>query len=307
MIKNKLDEKIDISIVVLHYNDYELTVNYVNNIQSLNWDNLNYKIIIVDNCSPDGGGNYLKTKYIFDEYVDVIISPINLGFAKGNNLGICFANENYHSDLIVVSNNDIQIQDYDFFIKLWSTFQKNNVAIIGPDIYSTDKNIHQSPINQQILNKEQLLIFEKNISKKIKYLRVIKKLKVYNILSDLKRCLLGKSGKDSYLYDKKQYNVVLQGAFFVLTKKYLNKHPEGLYPGTFLYMEELILFYICFKENLDILYDPELKVLHFDGVSTRNKKNDRCDKYLFEMIETLKSCNVFEKVISEYERGINHV
>ena len=119
--------------------------------------------------------------------------------------------------------------------------------------------------------------------------------------------MLGKSGKDSYLYDKKQYNVVLQGAFFVLTKKYLNKHPEGLYPGTFLYMEELILFYICFKENLDILYDPELKVLHFDGVSTRNKKNDRCDKYLFEMIETLKSCNVFEKVISEYERGINHV
>ena len=166
MIKNKLDEKIDISIVVLHYNDYELTVNYVNNIQSLNWDNLNYKIIIVDNCSPDGSGNYLKTKYIFDEYVDVIISPINLGFAKGNNLGICFANENYHSDLIVVSNNDIQIQDYDFFIKLWSTFQKNNVAIIGPDIYSTDKNIHQSPINQQILNKEQLLIFEKNISKR---------------------------------------------------------------------------------------------------------------------------------------------
>lgn len=292
---------INIAIVILHYNDLALTSNYMENIKSLNWGSLNYKIIIVDNCSPDGSGTQLNANFAKDKLVDVILSKENLGFAKGNNLGISYAYERYGCGLIAVSNNDIQIQDKDFFIKLWDVYNNSSAAVIGPDIFSLNKNIHQSPISQSIMDFANLKSLEQSIAKKLKFLHVIKKFHIYNLLSVAKRKIRGKVGNDSILYDEAQNNVVLHGAFFVLTNRYMEKHPKGLFPGTFLYMEEHILAYICIKDNLELLYDPNLKVFHLDGYTTLKQKSDKCSKFIFELNETLKSCNVFEKLIGEYE------
>lgn len=301
------NKTIDIAIVILHYNDLVLTSNYIENIKALNWNSLTYKIIVVDNYSPDGSGKQLDVNFAQDEFVDVILSKDNLGFAKGNNLGICHAYECYGCDLIVVSNSDIQIQDKDFFIKLWEIYNNSNSAVIGPDIFSLNKNIHQSPISQQIMDFKSLKLLEQSISKKLKLLNIIKKLHIYNSLSIIKRKIRGKVGNDSVLYDEVQNNVVLQGAFFVLTKRYMSKHPLGLFPETFLYMEEHILAYICQKENLKLLYNPNLKVIHLDGYTTLKHKSDKCSKFIFELTETLKSCNVFEKLICEYETKGNEL
>ena len=77
-------EKVD--VVILHYNNAEDTVKYIENLRQLNWEGLEHHFIIVDNASPDGSGEQLQRKYGADSDVIVLQSQDNLGFAKGNNL-----------------------------------------------------------------------------------------------------------------------------------------------------------------------------------------------------------------------------
>ena len=114
-------------------------------------------------------------------------------------------------------------------------------------------------------------------------------LKLYDFLRDVKR-KLNPTNPNAVDYDKYQEGVVLQGAFFVLSKKYLGAYPDGLYPETFLYMEEDFLNYRAKRANLKSIYDPSLKVKHLDGASTFRIHRDRCKKYIYELEQTRISC-----------------
>lgn len=43
-----------LSIVILHYNNFELTQNYITELKKQNWIGIERHIIVVDNNSPDG-------------------------------------------------------------------------------------------------------------------------------------------------------------------------------------------------------------------------------------------------------------
>ena len=97
-----------ICYVILHYQDINITKKSV---YSLLKSTVDSKIIIVDNCSPNGSGVTLERELSNEERVTVILNPHNDGFARGNNLGYKFAKEEYNPDIIVVMNNDIIISD----------------------------------------------------------------------------------------------------------------------------------------------------------------------------------------------------
>ena len=291
-------KKIIISIVVLHYNDFEMTKAYIANLKKLNWENITYKIIIVDNCSPDFSGKRLMRYYKDDGHIDIILLNSNIGFAKGNNVGIIKAFSNYKSDLVSVSNNDIIIEDRLFMQKLNIIYSEKKFDIMGPDIFSTRRHFHQSPIRDEYLSKEQLEEFIRVNRRKLVQLRIIDKMHVYDLLSYIKKRIKG-NPKNCKEFDNAQNGVVLQGAFFVLAKKYYEIYPDGLFPDTFLYMEEDILNYRAKKANLNILYDPELSVKHLEGASTIRKSGNRCKKYIFEIEQTIKSAIIMKKYLDE--------
>ncbi len=56
-----------------------------------------YKIVIVDNASPDKSGALLKEHYKNDDHVEVLLNQENLGFARGNNVGFRYAEKNMES------------------------------------------------------------------------------------------------------------------------------------------------------------------------------------------------------------------
>ena len=80
-----------VATIILHYNDAELTINYVNNLLKLDWKDYQHNIIIVDNNSPDGSGKILENQFINEGNIAIIQSKKNIGFAKGNNIGIDYA------------------------------------------------------------------------------------------------------------------------------------------------------------------------------------------------------------------------
>lgn len=90
----------DIVFVILHYMTPEYTKKCVESIQC-RLDTKKYKIIIVDNASPDKSGQMLATLYKSSEDVDVVLLEENCGFAKGNNIGIKLSCEKYNPKFVM--------------------------------------------------------------------------------------------------------------------------------------------------------------------------------------------------------------
>lgn len=294
-----------LAVVILQYNNPEDTSKFITNLQALNWTDIEHHFIIVDNASANGCGLQTQALYANEQNITVLLSNKNLGFAKGNNLGIQYAQEHFCPDFIAVSNNDIEIQNADFFQNLFALYNADPFAVCGPDVFSVINDYHQSPIRNTLYTVQDLESLLLSIDRKLKLLHFIKKLHVYDLLRFLKR-LLRKSGRpDAADYHKVQYNVVIQGAFFVLSKDYMKEYPTGLHPETFMYMEEDFLAYLCKKRNLTIRYSPELKVLHYEGAATRKASRKPIDKYIFELEHTKYSAQILLNLIRQ-NKGVNN-
>ena len=70
-------------------------------------------------------------------------------------------------------------------------------------------------------------------------------------------------------YDNFQRNVVLHGACYIFSKQYIELRKMAFNPNTFLYLEEEILYFEAMRDNMLILYSPQLKVEHLEDISTK--------------------------------------
>ena len=297
--------KLSLCVVILHYNNFEMTRGYVENLKRLSARNYEKHIIIVDNKSPDGSGKPLFEYFIEDPEVDVLLLDKNLGFAKGNNAGILFARDKYNAGLIAVSNSDIEIRDKLFFEKVIRIYERDRFDVFGPDIFGVHYRVHQSPIRPDHMTMEQIDLRIKGIGETLRKVRLIKKLRLYNLLYNARRFLTGVSFNRKNFkrdYSRYQTGAVLQGAFFVLNDNYLKAYPDGLYPGTFLYVEEDILNYRAKLKNLKVVYDPSVSVRHLEGMSSLSHTGDRCNKYIFELEQIRKSCFAMKKYMLKNQK-----
>lgn len=89
-----------VSIITVNYNSTEVTVELLRSIRRLSYPSL--EVIVVDNASRDDPGPRLREA---DPAVKVIVSPVNLGFSGGNNLGIRAAKGEY----LFLVNNDTEL------------------------------------------------------------------------------------------------------------------------------------------------------------------------------------------------------
>ena len=77
--------------VILHYQNIDDTINCIDSIKKLNGLNdENYKVVLVDNKSPNNTGRELKNRFGDEEKVDVILLDKNYGFSKANNIQVIF-------------------------------------------------------------------------------------------------------------------------------------------------------------------------------------------------------------------------
>lgn len=273
-----------VCFIILHYVAKEETVSCVNSIQRLKGEK---KIIIVDNASPNDSGKDLERAYKNVNNVDIILLAKNVGFANGNNAGYIYAKEKYAPDYIVIMNNDIQIKQIDFISKIKHIFISEQYAVLGPDVYATSLDIHQSPKRLEhytlIEIKKLLDIYEKKIKKKnITRLKCfLKKSKI------LKRFVYNQRIKNNYVDHKKlYYNVPLHGSCFIFSEIFIKQRNKAFFEGTFMYYESEILDYECQKEGLKTMYTPEIQVLHNHNVSTKAtfKSNIKRTEFMNECI-----------------------
>ena len=94
-------DKVNVGIVLLNWNSYYDSSECIRSI--LRSSHSHYRIYVVDNNSQDDSAEQLKTE--FGDKIVLIYNEANLGFAKGNNIGINQAIID-GSDYIWVLNND---------------------------------------------------------------------------------------------------------------------------------------------------------------------------------------------------------
>lgn len=126
-----------ISIILVNYCNFKDTIETIESLKKQK-TKYKYKIILVDNCSPDNSYIELKKYYKDDLDVDLILSDKNGGFSYGNNIGIKYAELNYQSEYFLLINNDT-IADENILEEFMNYYLNNNnndnIGILTGKIY----------------------------------------------------------------------------------------------------------------------------------------------------------------------------
>ena len=94
----------DVSIIIVNYNACEFLKRCIASLFDAISSEITYEVIIVDNASTDGSVEMVRKE--FPKSVTLIDSKENLGFSKGNNLGIRHAKGRY----LLFLNPDTEMQ-----------------------------------------------------------------------------------------------------------------------------------------------------------------------------------------------------
>lgn len=89
-----------VSIITINYNTPEVTAAMLQSLSLLRYPN--WEVIVVDNASPQHSSVGLKKEFPFIIHIS---SPVNVGFAGGNNIGLHFAKGEY----VFLLNNDTEV------------------------------------------------------------------------------------------------------------------------------------------------------------------------------------------------------
>ena len=231
----------DIAVILINYNSREHSINCIRSIIEKTSKNLNYQIIITDNCSEKE--DYLKLKSFCVEVnfpnLELHRSNINSGFGGGNMFGVQFANANYLAFL----NNDTLLKN-DCLSILKNALENNlNIGIAGAQAYKENGDFmisldHFASPAREIIGRS----FLESINSK----KYPKRKKLYR--------------------NPLQVNFVPGSFMFVRATDFYEV--GGFDTTIFLYYEETDLCIRLAKKSKFAYLIPEAEFVHFHGVST---------------------------------------
>ncbi len=233
----------DLSVVIVNYQTFELTRNTINSIFEYSYP-FSYEILVVDNASSDD--SLSKLQDYFKDKVTFIASKENNGFAAGNNQALRIAKGRYvlllNSDTIVWENTLEDIYNY--------MEEHTDVGASGCRVLLENGDLDKA-CKRSFPNV-------KNSFFRLFHIPTNSKDDNYN-LDDL---------PDDEIYEID----CLTGAFMFMRAEALNE--AGLLDETFfMYGEDIDLCYRIKKAGWKIIYYGESKITHLKGASSKKQKN----------------------------------
>lgn len=284
----------NIGVIILNYLVYDVTINCVESFKKQTQDDINMKIIVVDNSSGNESYDVLRDKYDQDSQVIVIKTESNLGFANGNNAGYFKLLEIMKPDFVICSNSDIILENDGLFPWILNCMKRYDFGILGPSIYSVFGKFYQNPVANIATDTKKLVKMQMDMDISLAKIKI--------------KMFLGKtssSKKDSEEilkkidYKKVHQDMTLHGAFQIMSYRYFEVYDEPYDPRTFMYMEEDLLKLRSVISNLPMIYDPQYNVLHLQAISTKSAHGDSLKKDYMKVNNMRKSLKVYRKLAKE--------
>ncbi|MFT5645524.1 MAG: GT2 family glycosyltransferase [Aureispira sp.] len=234
-------KKIDLSIVIVNYNTYNLTCTCINTIIASKIA-YNYEIILVDNASTDVKSITFKEKY---PAIVLIESSTNQGFGRANNLGM----EGAKGDYILLLNSDTEIKKDT--LERGITVLKEQQA----DLYSC----------AQVLGDGTPFFYKKSSFHLGHSLQtVLYNLPLYHL------SFFSKKRTDQVAVDQITEVQTVSGAFMLFDRAIFDE-TKGFDPDFFLYSEETEWCYNRIRKQYKMIYDPDNLFIHKQGGSSQNQ------------------------------------
>lgn len=230
----------DISVVILSWNDQRYLEECLQSLTNCTKSRV-VEIIVVDNASTDGSPEMVESKF---PMFKLIRNGQNLGFPKGNNIGIHAATGKY----IFLLNSDIKVLDGCFDALADYLDVHPDIGMIGPKILNGDMT-HQSSCRRfpTLWNNFCMLGGLSRIFKRSKFF----------------------SGEHMFYFegDRLMDVDVLVGCFWAVRRKALEQF--GLLDeGFFMYAEDLDWCRRCWKSGWRVVFFPVAKAIHYRGGSS---------------------------------------
>lgn len=308
----------NISFVILNYKTYWEAIACARSILTTQtWEDI--QIVIVDNGSSNESVEKLKEQFAGEARVHVIASGENLGFARGNNLGIEYAREHFCPDFIVAANSDIIFEQKDYCEQLAAIYEEKPYAILGGDIVDASRTQHFNPVARKrvytlnYMRKQVAVSWAKAVMFRLIKLFHLKKAVAghYGIATNEQgadvrdgsrnlttREVEGKAVAADSRIDEELEGVLLHGCCMVFSKDFFAEF-DGFWDQTFLYAEEEILYYLAMKKGLRVLYTPRVTCMHKEAVTTNTLYTDFCDAKIFYFSHITRSYQLFLKLMKE--------
>ncbi len=240
-----INKYIDVSIIIINYNTFELTVNCIQSIYTTT-KNIQYEIILVDNASTETNPDIFKEKF-----PDIILvkSKNNVGFSKGNNLGITKAK----GKVFLLLNSD--------------TIIKNNTIKTAYDYLLSDSKNGALTVKVIYPNEKVQSVCQRFPSVKYQFIELFR---IHKLFSKKKQgeILLGPFF---------QYNTIIEvdwiwGTFFMLKKEVILEMPNKILNDVFFMYVEDMQWCIDIKQiGYKIKYIPHVEIVHYMGGSLAKK------------------------------------
>ncbi|MCM1216989.1 MAG: glycosyltransferase [Lachnospiraceae bacterium] len=274
------EKKWNLAIVVLNYEAYQETEKCVDSIFSKKIEVAG--IVIVDNASKNNSVPYLRKKYQCNEKIKIVRSLKNTGFAKGNNLGIKIARRTWNVEFVLLLNSDTIMLQEDYIERMMKQYQVGTAVIQSNALRTNKRYTNKTYVHYSL--KELLMNYIKGICD------------AYDIYC--------------FTYRRKQGDLgpIISGCDFLLTP-YFFKIFQGLYPLTFLFLEEPILMIMLRKAGLNSRIAEDAVLLHKESMSTPDNlkmgKNERkkilCAGYRHMLLVRVLPMWALKKIVNHGE------
>lgn len=228
-----------LSVVILNYN-VKYFVDLCLQSVLVATKKLDAEVIVVDNASVDGSVHWIKSQF---PDINLIQNKKNLGFPKGNNIGVAKAKGEY----LCILNPDTIVAENTFSDALEFIEKNKQFAILGP----------------KLIDGSGRFLKESKRGVPTPWVAFTKVTGLYKIFPQL----FGKYYNLKLPENQAGETDVLVGAFMLMQTAHY-RALNGFDEECFMYCEDDDLSYRSLKLGKQNFYNPEIKIIHFKGEST---------------------------------------
>jgi GT2 family glycosyltransferase len=230
-----------LSVIILNYNVRYFLELCVLSVESA-LKNIDSEIIVIDNNSSDDSCEMMKTRF---PNIKLIQNNQNVGFPKGNNIGVAQAKGDY----ICILNPDAVVAEDTFEKVLAFAKKQNNLGIIGVKLIDGTGNF----------------LPESKRGVPTPWVAFTKIIGLYKLFPKSNRC---NRYYAQHLEENQTGKVdILVGAFMFLKRELYNE-VGGFDEDCFMYSDDIDLSYMVLQKGKNNYYFHKTTVIHYKGEST---------------------------------------